>query len=934
VILREKLLVTDGPDTREVVPEDLHGVWRVMSRTGMALRTVAVLAVALLGGCINLRLPNLLPDALTARPVTTSSTPVGAPAGTSLPGSQATAPSTAGRPDDSSLKPFADVIAGASRSDGYFTVWQKYDRVWIEIPADRLDRPFFFSYNVSDSVGERRVYASQMGKPYVVVFHRVGNAMQLIARNTRFVAAAGSPAERAVRESFTDSLLASAPVLSRPHPQRGSVVVDATALLLTDIPGYSTTLESAFHINYALDRANSSFVVARTNAGGTSFSVRTHFSTARLPIAGAPGMPSPPTTPPDARSVFVGFVYNFAPLPEPMRPRLADDRVGFETTVVADYTSDAERTPRRYFVERWRLEKRDPDAALSEPKRPITFWIDRNVPLAYRATVEEGILAWNAAFERIGFRNAIVVRIQPDDADFDTLDAQHASVRWYFGRDAGYAIGPTHTDPRTGEILDAVVAIPDAFTRGARSVVTESFPPTSLATGGGLDATARCAYAEEAVGEAAFALGLLDARGTVPIDGARADRFARDYLRAVVTHEVGHALGLRHNFRGSTIRTAGQLQDAAFTEAHGLSGSVMDYAPFNIAMQGERQGEYVMSGLGPYDYWAIEYAYKPIVAADADGERPELARIASRSAEPDLAYASDEDAGSSGDAVDPEINRFDLGNDPLAYYRKRFALSRELWARLQSRPMRPDESYLVLRRNLERGFEEIAYAAPLIAKYVGGVRTSRNHASTTTDVLFAPVDAARQRAALDLLAGQIFAVDSFRFDPAFLARLGVDYLDRGEPGAEYGSTFYLPGRVLAIQTTVLDQLMSDSVARRIGNAGNLSNRPEALLSLAQLYDTLQRSIWDELRTGQAITPMRRNLQREHLRRLVGTLLRTSAPSLADARSLQRENALALRAAMGRALMAKRLSIEDRAHLREGVATLDEALRAHLTRSGV
>ena len=916
-------------------------------RLHKAIRTAAAAtAVTLLGGCINLRmLPNLRPDATPSR-TTSSGTPVGAPVGAGPIGAQASPPSTAGRPDDSSLKPFREVIAGASETDGYFTIWQKYDRVWIEIPADRLDRPFFFSYNISESVGERRMYASQMGKPYVVAFHRVGNAMQLVARNTQFVAAAGSPAERAVRQSFTDSLLASAPVLSQPHPQRNSVLIDAAALLMTDIPAYSTRLESAFRINYTLDRANSSFVVARADADGASFSVRTHFSTARLPSMsmGVAGMlSSPPTTPPDARSVFVGFVYNFAPLPEPMRPRLADDRVGFQTTVVSDYTSDTERTPRRYFIERWRLEKRDPDAALSEPKRPITFWIDRNVPVAYRPTIEAGVLAWNAAFERIGFRNAIVVKTQPDDANFDTLDAHHASIRWFLGRDANYATGPTHTDPRTGEILDAVIGISDAFTRSARSLVAEALPPATHAFGDAStpvgDAAVRCEFASDAVGEAAFALGLLDARGEVPIDDARSDQFARDYLRAVVTHEVGHALGLRHNFRASTIRSETQLQDSAFTRAHGMSGSVMDYTPFNIAARGEPQGEYTMSGLGPYDYWAIEYAYKPVVAEDAEGERTELARIAARSVEPDLAYATDEDAGYGGDAIDPEINRFDLGADPLAFYRKRFALSRELWQRLQSRAMKPDENYLVLRRNLERGFDEIAYAAPLIAKYVGGVKTSRTHAGASVragqaDVLFVPIDAARQRQALDLLATQIFSVDSFRFDPAFLARVGIDYLDRGEPGASYQNSFYLPGRVLAVQTSALDHLLSDPVARRIGNAENLSSRRDGLLSLAQLYDTLQRAIWDELRTGRPISPMRRNLQREYLRRMVGTLLRTSAPALADARSLQRENALALRGAMRRALMAKNLSIEDRAHLRESVATLDDALRANLTRTGV
>ena len=927
----------------------------------------AVAAIVSLSGCATWATPGDARNASAsaARSATASgSVPVGAPpgAGPAAPaaGAPAATPSAASgtRPDNATLKPFREVIAGAREMKGYFTIWQKDDKVWIEIPDQRLDQPFFFSYNISDSVGERFAYASQMGKRYMVSFHRVGNAMQLIAKNTRFIAAAGSATERAVRQSFSDSLIGSAPVLSQSHPESKSVLIDASALLMTDIPGYSTTLESSFRINYTLDRANSSFVKVRADEQSASFSVRDHFSTSRLPGVIAPGnpiAPAPPTTPPDARSVFIGFVYNFAALPEPMRPRYADDRVGYFTTNIADYTTDNAPNPRSFFVNRWRLEKKDPSAAMSDPKQPIVFWVDRNVPVNYRDTIVEGILVWNKAFERIGFSNAIVAKIQPDDADFDTLDARHASVRWYLGADAGFAIGPSHTDPRTGEILDADIAIPDIFTRGAKTLVSEAIPqpPKALegsiaysnaSSGGSAGGQAlQCDFAAEAIGEAAFALGLLDARGEVLADSAEADRFARDYLRNVVTHEVGHTLGLRHNFHASTIRTRAQLQDAAYTRANGMTGSVMDYTPFNIAARDEHQGEYVMSGLGPYDYWAIEYAYKPIDAATPEAEKGELSRIAARGTDPTLTFATDEDADAGPDGMDPEINRFDLGSDPLAYYKKRFALSRELWDRLQNRAMTPDENFLVLRRNVERGFNEINRAAPLIAKYVGGMRTSRNHFAITqtgsgvalasSGALQVPIDAARQKQALDLLATQLFSVDSFRFKPEFISRLGIDYLDRGDPNGSNNTAFYLPGRVLAIQTSALDHLMSDPVARRIGDAENLSDKPRDLLTLAQLYGTVQHAIWSELSSGKDITRMRRNLQREHLKRVVGLLLRPSIATLADARSLQRENAIALKASMQHALTANQFSTENRAHLRESIATIDDALRANLLRFG-
>ena len=933
--------------------------WKVeRARRSAATMTSLALVALVVQGCATSRSAGgpSTPSSAAARAATpASSAPVGTPPGSggAAPASGAagaTPPAAAAgtRPDSSTLKPFREVIAGATEMKGLFPIWQKDDKVWIEIPADQVDKLVFFSYNISDSVGERGAYASQMGRNHTVVFHRVGNAMQLIAKNLRFVAAAGSPSERAVQQSFSDSLIGSAPVLSQPHVDRKSVLIDASALLMTDIPGYSTTLEAAFRINYTLDRANSSFVKVRADDRSASFAVRDHFSTPRLPglvLPANPQPPRPPNNPPDARSIFVGFVYNFVALPEPMRPRYADDRVGHFVTGATDFSNDLAPNARNFFVERWRLEKKDPAAAMSDPKEPITYWVDRNVPIEYRQTIVEGILEWNKAFERIGFSNAIVAKIQPDDADFDTLDARHASVRWFLGSDVGFAIGPSQTDPRTGEILDADIGIPDAFTRNARTLVREVLPPAPTGRDGVLDlqglTASQCNFAAEAVNEAAFALGLLDIRGEVPLDSPAAERFAKNYLRDVVMHEVGHTLGLRHNFHASTIRTTAQLQDANFTRTHGLTGSVMDYTPFNIATGDEKQGEYTMSSLGPYDYWAIEYAYRPIDAPTAEAERPALSRIAARSIEPELAFATDEDADAGPDGMDPEINRFDLGSDPLAYFRKRFALSRELWDRLQTRTMAGDESYLVIRRSLERGFNEISRAAPLVAKYVGGVKTSRAHVSLGGErgvaggpPLSVPVDAGRQKQALDLLATQLFSIDSFRFRPEFVSRIGIDYLDRNDPNGNNRSAFYLPGRVLSIQTGALDHLMSDPVARRIGDAENLSAKPRTLLSLSQLYGSLQGAIWSELSTGKEITRMRRNLQREHLRRVVQVLLVPRGATLAEQRSVQRDNAIALKASLQRALGGGgQLSADSRSHLRESIATIDDALRANLQRQG-
>ena len=396
-------------------------------------------------------------------------------------------------------------------------------------------------------------------------------------------------------------------------------------------------------------------------------------------------------------------------------------------------------------------------------------------------------------------------------------------------------------------------------------------------------------------------------------------------------HEVGHALGLRHNFRASMVYSQAQLNDPDFTRQHGISGSVMEYNAVNLALKGEHQGEYTMTTLGPYDYWAIEYGYKEIAP---EHEAAELKKIAGRSSEPLLAYATDEDAAIG---IDPGVNQADLGGDPLEFARRRLILARELWDRWQERELKEGESYAVLRRTVGRGLTAIGQSTATIAKYIGGVSTLRDHAGSPRAPL-TPVDAARQREALKLIETGLFAADSFKFKPEFMRRLQVDYLDRSDiydTGlASRGVDYSLSGQVLTIQREVLHQLMSDTVAQRILDSEVKLDNPKVGFHLSELYDSLHHAIWSELKTGQDITPLRRNLQREHVAKVANALLRPSSATPADARALLRQDARALRDELKATRARSSWSNETRAHIAESLSTLDEALKAPLQRQGV
>lgn len=914
-----------------------HATWsRGLGLSHQRLRrsAVGVAALLMLSACASLR-------------ATSSPTPPTPPSPQPSPPAATVAdPATVAKPplaaaskpaEPAAPKPFAEVIKGATQQDGLFPIWRKDEKAWLEIPKAALNKPFLFTVNIANSIGERGLYASQMSTDVMAEWRRIGNQVQLLALNTKFRAEGG--AKLAVEQAFSPSLLASAPVASTEHPQRKAFLIDAS-FLLSDIPGYSTRIEMAFRLPYALDKANSYIESSRADAALTTLTARVHFSTPRIPAPPLtpPPVPSPkpPQAVPDPRSFFVNYVYSFAALPEQvMRPRLSDPRLGHFMESFTDLGSDLKANPRVHYVQRWRLEKKDPAAALSEPVRPIVYWLDKNIPAKYRAAVAAGVTQWNKAFERIGFKNAVQAKQQPDDANWDNMDAGHASIRWFVGADVGFAIGPSHSDPRSGEILDADIGMSDVFARGSRRFIVEDVGLSSeqrlaqISQGWRQGQRASyCSYAHEAASEMNFALDVLEARGDIGPDSPEAEAFVQSVITDTIMHEVGHTLGLKHNFKASTTITRAQLQDKRYTETHGISGSVMDYNAYNLAVDGERQGSYNNSTLGAYDYWAIEYAYKPL---DAATESAELAKIAARSTEPALAFGDDADAGGFGgnDGLDPLANRFDLGDDPLAYFKKRLTLSKELWTRLQDRKPQVGDDPLRQRRVLMAGFNQLQRAAELVGKYVGGMHALRDLPGSTTRANFKPVDPVKQREALQFLASGLFSADSFQFRPAFLSNLSVDYNEWEREGP-----VNLRAAVLRAQTVAMDRLLAGNTAQRLLDLPNYVPPAQRrnMISLSEVYATLQTSVWSELKSGAEIDVLRRGLQREHLKRLQVLLTKGSPTLPADALSLARLHATRLQGDLRGAVAKGGRSIETRAHLAESLGTLTEALRAPMQRS--
>ncbi len=879
-----------------------------------------------------------------------ASAPTSAPALT--PAAAASAPGTP--------PPFASVIRQARRIDGPLTLWQKEDKVWIELLPAQFGKPFLFSPKIKSGIGEAMVLGGLMAYPVngaggaqVVEFVRVYNQVRLQARNTDIVAKAGTPEARAVANSYSNSLLGAAPVISQPHPDRKSVLVEANAIFLSDMLGVGMMLQRGLRQSYGLDRGNSVITEVRGSDEATIIETESHFYTGSIAMPGfgtVPGAPRPgmPRYLPDARSMLVGLHYSLSPLPDtPMAPRRADPRLGLFTSTVLDFSNDLQLSPRQRYVNRWRLEKKEPAAPQSEPVKPITFWIDRNVPLAYRETVRAAILEWNRAFEKIGFTNAIRVEQQADDAKFDTLDFGYPSVRWMMNADPAFgAIGPSHVDPRSGEILDADIAFEGMSARSVRTLRSqvlrsqasgEPTTPLSFATpfapppGTEMPAElARCVHGALAAEQLGYALDVLEARGQLDPDGPIARQFVQDYVKDSIMHEMGHALGLRHNFRASRAYTEAQLADAEFTRAHGTAGSVMEYNAVNLPRPGQTAGMPFQTALGPYDFWAIEYAYKPMpVGSTPEAERVELQRIAARSSEPLLAYGTDED---NFVGLDPETIQLDLGSDPLAFAAKRLEIARDLFRRQETRELPADRDYAVLRRSIGYAINDATRAVGVLARQIGGVRTLRDFPGSGRDPLV-PVSALVQRQALDMISRAVLAPEGLSLTPALQRRLAPDYLDRAEGGV--ATEFSVQQRLLDLQRAVLEYLMSDVIAARLLDSVGKFDKPSDAFQLSELYRRLRADVWTELAGPLPISAARRDLQRDHLNRLALAVVRPSASGRADVRGQMREQARALLGSL-EALLRKRtgLDAESRSHLSDSADTLRQALAATIQRQAL
>lgn len=828
---------------------------------------------------------------------------------------------------------FEDATEETEHLEGFFDVYTKDGTTLLAVTPDQLDMDFIMVFELSQGVGARGLNGGTMlniFEPELVHFEKRGKSLYLVER-PYWMTTSDESMEKAVELGFGNSVIAVAEIET--EREDGALLIDIHGWLLSDeLMGISRGLGFALSNNpgqparVSLDAKKSYLEYAKSFPENTRFNAKLNFNLSEPPRFNSLA---------DWRNMPLGVHTNFVKLPdEPMEPRLADDRMGYFMTVHKDFSRDKKEWFTRY-ANHWRLEKGKKRGDLYEPKEPIVYYLDHTIPKKYRKAMKKGVENWNKAFEAAGWKNAIRCEDLPEDADAE--DIRYATLRWVATDQPSYlAIGPSVVDPRTGETLDADILFDATFAmRVEREWANVVDPVTAVELlfaedeafkASGYRGEHAC-FAVHMGMHAATARAALLAAGDIAVGDPMPEEFMEQFLLWVTMHEVGHTLGLRHNFKSSADTPMASLHDRAWTEENGLVSSVMDYAAANLSVTGGDPGLWYGTTVGTSDEWVIAYGY----TADAD-KAAELARLG---AEAGHAYGSDEDRGGPG-AMDPTVNAWDLGEDPLQWSKDRTTILRGLLSSVADYSLADNSPHADMTAAVQQLIGAYGASMGPAMKYIGGQYVYRDHVGDfNARPPFVPVSRDKQLAALNHVVAQVFESDAFALPDDVLAKMGA------RRWSQWGMSNNINGRidypyhemVNGIQSAVLGWLTNSMRLSRMADA-EVKFGSDEVLTLPELFSGLEDAIWEELDSTRMVSfdSTRRNLQRSYVDRLSTLVVDEPRRLPADARSLARHRLRTLKERVDTAIQNNGARYDEytNAHLQDVSDRASIALEASLS----
>jgi hypothetical protein len=795
------------------------------------------------------------------------------------PAAPAPAGPSAKRPEakpKSTVKPFDDVIPAYAKSQkGLFWVHTFDDKILYEIPPDVFSKPMLWVTSVA-KIQSGAPYQGMPPNDRVVKWEQRDDKVLLRDVRYQIRADVDDPIKDAVAAWSLSPIIQTFPVLA--YGKDKAPVIDVTSIFTGDLPEFSvarrfggagvdparTFIEKVKAFPENIETAV--LATFRSGGGGMTTGRGPQPTPSPSPFGGAGG-----------GTITAEIRTSMVKLPdEPMRPRKYDDRVGFFTVGFQDFGDQSKHQLENVqYINRWRLEKKDPSAEVSEPKKPIVYYIGREVPAKWRPYVKKGIEAWQPAFEAAGFKNAILAKEPPsfrEDPDWDAEDARYSVIRW-LPSPVENAMGPHIHDPRTGEILEADILMYHNVLKLARDWYFVQASPND------------------------------ERAQQIPLP----DDLVGELLAYIVAHEVGHTLGFPHNMKASSSYTVANLRDKEFTKKYGTEASIMDYGRFNyVAQPGD--GAALIPVIGPYDFFAVEWGYKQFKdAPDYKSEKAKLDEIVARQlTDPKLLFGDP-------DGVDPSAQTEDLSADPIEATELGLKNIERVAGYLVKATCKKGENYDMLRNMYSQLLAQRNRELGHVVSLIGGV-TKTNVYFGDGDKPYAAVPTEKQKKAVEFLINNGFTVPTPLIAPDITERLGAT-----------GTA----DQILSSQISLLSRIVNESRIRRMAELAQ--QKPDGAYTPLALMNDIRDGVWKELAAEKIdIDLYRRNLQRGYVNFLAQALGTGSGTS--DFQALARNELITLQNSVTEALK-KPVSEVAKLHLEDIQARVKQALEPKIVTAG-
>ncbi len=813
-------------------------------------------------------------------------------------------------PKKDAKKSIKETVKSTKLKDGLFALYQDTTNgsVYMKIKKDQIGKEFIYFNYAENGAVNAGYFKGAFRDNEIFSIKKYYDKIEFIEENTNYYFDPSNALSKSSDANINKPILASLKIVAE---EGNEYLVKADDLFLNESlsqikpspnpnarPGTTFTLGS-------LSKDKTKYASIRNYPMNTDVIVEYVYDNASPSNFGGPDIT-------DARSVTIKIQHSIIEVPKNnFKPRHDDPRIGYFMQQMDDMTSTS-ATPYRDFINRWHLEKKDPNADVSEPVEPITWWIENTTPVEFRATIKAAVLAWNEAFEKAGFKNAIRCEVQPDTATWDAGDIRYNVLRWTsspFPPFGGY--GPSFVNPRTGQIIGADIMLEYVF-------FTNRLKQEKL-----FDAAALNHMHEDA--ELNFAKNYCDigpyffnasqfgnvALAAYDANDLEKSNYIKESLYYLILHEVGHTFGLNHNMKSSQLHDPINVNNKTITSKIGLTGSVMDYPAANVALDKSKQGQYFTSKPGPYDIWAIEFGYKPSLN-DPKAEEERVKKLLARSTEPQLTFGNDaDDMRAPGKAIDPRVNVNDLTSDAISYSIDRMKLANNLYKGLKTKYIKDGQSYHELRNAYLIASGEYATAAGVISRYIGGVYVDRSFPEQKSqNKPMQAVPYGEQKRAMKALSDYAFAPNAFDLPNDLVAYM--QYQRRGFNGGNEDPRIH--DRVLNMQKGILMHLLSVNVTRRITDIQLIGNTYSLNEMMRDLTDAIFKA---DVSTN--VNSYRQNLQIEYTKRLIDILK-------SDSYSYQAQsNALAQLKSIKSMMAAGAGNAETKAHRVHIVFAINKAL---------